>query len=133
LFGAADQFIAVHERHDEIAEKEVDGSREGTGDCVECVLWIGQCNYSIASGFEEESSDGEDLLIVVNAENGLLGAHGFSVLPAVPQPGFRTGSMRYSLADWASSARLLVGKACRWAALCSIRGPRRWFGGGFWG
>jgi len=52
------------------------------------------CDYAVASGFKKEGSDGEDLLIVVNAEDGLLGAHSFSVLPAAAQPGFRTGSMR---------------------------------------
>jgi hypothetical protein len=82
LLGATDQVIAVHLRHGEIAEEEVDRSRERVGDGVECVLRIDECDDAVASGFEKESSDGQDLLIVVNAENGLLGAHSFSVLPA---------------------------------------------------
>ena len=38
-------------------------------------------DHAIAAGFEEEGSDGEDLFIVIDAEDRFFRAHNFSVLP----------------------------------------------------
>ena len=82
FLGAADEFAAVHLRHDEVGEKEVDGAWVRVGDGFESVEWIDGGDYAVASSFEEEGSDGEDLFVVIDAEDSLLGTHGFSVLPA---------------------------------------------------
>ena len=75
LLGAADEFVAVHLGHEEVAEKQIDGAGEGmlTKSSASCALECG--DDAIAAGFEKEGSNGEDLFVVVDAEDGLLGAH----------------------------------------------------------
>src|ERR1035438_143780 len=88
------------------------------GDGVERVLRVGEGDDAVASGLEKESSHGQDLFIVVYTEDGLLGAHGFSVLPGCTGTGFRTGSKGAALTDWASSGASVGWQACGRAALC---------------
>ncbi len=73
LLGAADEFVAVHLGHDEVAEKKIERPRDGLLDNFERLLGGECCNDAIASGFEEESPDREHLLVVVYAEDRLLG------------------------------------------------------------
>jgi hypothetical protein len=81
LFGAADQLVAVHLRHEEVAEEEVDGAGNGVGDGLDGVVGIIEGDYAIAAGFEKKGSDGENLLVVINAKNDFFRAHVYSVLP----------------------------------------------------
>ncbi len=81
LLGAADKFVAVHLRHEQIAEEQIDGAGQGVGDGLDGVLGSGESDYAVTTGFEEEGSDGEDLFIVIDTEDDLLGTHGYSVLP----------------------------------------------------
>ena len=81
LFSAADELIAVHLGHDEVAEKKIEGAGSGLLYNFKRLLRGERCNDAIASGFEEKSSDREYLLVVVYAENRLLGAHAVSLLP----------------------------------------------------
>ena len=57
LFGAADQFVAVHLRHEEVAEEEVERTGKRTGDGFEGVQRAGKGDHAIAPGFKEEGSD----------------------------------------------------------------------------
>jgi hypothetical protein len=81
LFGAANQFVAVHLRHEEIAEDQVDGAGEGAFENLQGFLCTIDCNYAVATSVEQEGADRENLFIVVYAENRLLGAHAVSLLP----------------------------------------------------
>ncbi len=73
LFSAADQLVAVHLGHDEVAEKKIEGAGSGLLYNFKRLLRGERCNDAIASGFEEKSPDREYLLVVVYAENRLLG------------------------------------------------------------
>ena len=81
LLGAADEFIAVHLGHDEVAEEQVDAAGYCAGDYLEGFVRGLSAEDAIAAGFEQEGSDREDLFVVINAENSFLGAHAYSVLP----------------------------------------------------
>jgi hypothetical protein len=81
LFRAADELVAVHLRHDEITEDEIDGARERSLDYLQCLMRGVGRNNTVTTGFQEEGADRECLFVVVNAEDRLLGAHAVSVLP----------------------------------------------------
>ena len=59
-----------------------DRSRAGQGmrDCFQSVVRIGYRNHAVPAGFKQKRSDGENLFIVVDAENNFLRAHFVSVL-----------------------------------------------------
>ncbi len=85
FLGAADELVAVHAGHEEVAEQEIQGAREGMRDDLEGFLGCADGgDFVAAAGLQEESSDGKGLFVVIDAEDGLLRAHGISVLPAGP-------------------------------------------------
>ena len=110
LFGAANQFVAVHLGHKEIAEDQIEGAGERSLKNFQRFLCGLDCDDAVATGFEEEGSDRENLLIVVYAENRLLGAHAVSLLP--------DATLWWLAADGASPTRLLV---CRHTDLVMSR------------
>jgi hypothetical protein len=81
LLGAADKLIAIHLWHEEVAEEQVDAAGDGALYVLEGFVGRESADDPVAAGFEEEGTDGEDLFVVVDAEDGLLGAHAYSVLP----------------------------------------------------
>jgi len=81
LFGAADEFVAVHLRHDEVAEDEIERAGEILIEKGQRLLRAVSSDDAIATSFEEEGADGENLFVVIYAEDGLLGAHAVSLLP----------------------------------------------------
>ena len=122
LLGSADEFVAVHLGHEEVAEQEVERTGDGVGDGVECFLGCGDGDDAVAAGFEEEGSDGEDLFVVVDAEDGFLRAHGFSVLPAGAGDRLQNRYGRRYPADGLGRARLLVGRRVA-GGVSGSRGP----------
>ena len=81
LFSAADQFVAVHLRHQEIAQDQVECAGERSlKDFQRFLSGVGR-NDAVATGFEKEGAYGEHLFVVVYTENRLLGAHAVSLLP----------------------------------------------------
>jgi len=81
LFGAANQFVAVHLRHQKIAQDQVKCARKRSLEDLQRFL-CGICrDDAVATGFEKESADGEHLFVVIYAEDRLLGAHAVSLLP----------------------------------------------------
>ena len=81
LFGAADEFVAVHLRHEEVAENEVEGARCGPLKDLEGFPGGVSRDDAITASFEEKATDRENLLIVIYAENRFFGAHAVSLLP----------------------------------------------------
>lgn len=79
--GAADKLVAIHLRHDEIAEQEVQRAGEHALDDLECFLSIRHGDDAIATCFEQKGTYGENLFVVVDAKDRLLRAHGVSLLP----------------------------------------------------
>jgi hypothetical protein len=73
LLGTADEFVAVHLGHQEIAEQQVECARKTAVDEVERFLRVGCCDDVVAAGFEEKGANGQNLLVIVNAKDGLLG------------------------------------------------------------
>ena len=57
LFSAADELVAVHLGHDEVAEKKIEGAGGRLLDNFKRLLRGERCNDAIASGFEEKSPD----------------------------------------------------------------------------
>ena len=111
LLGAADELVAVHAGHEEVAEQEIEGAGEGIGDDLQGFFGAGNgVDFIAAAGFEEKGSDRENLFIVVDAEDGFFRAHGISVLPAATVGGaaWRMG-LACALAGWPTR---------RGAALC---------------
>ena len=101
LLGAADELIAVHLGHEQVAEEKVDRTWEAALDYLEGVL-RGACGKdAVATGFEEEGADREDLFVIVDAEDGLLWAHAYSLLPRGRShaTSWRMGRRR-AAADW---------------------------------
>jgi hypothetical protein len=118
LLGAADEFVAIHARHEEVTEQEVERSGEGVGYDLEGFLGSGDgCDFVAATGFEEEGPDREGLFIVVNAEDGFFRAHGISVLPAAT-----VGGAAWRINLWCAAAGWLTRKE---AALMFPRSGRR--------
>ena len=80
LLGAADEFVAVHARKEQVGDEEVDGSRCGVGGCAlkyfEGLVRVGDVEYAIASGFEEKGSEREGGFVAVDTEDDFLRAHG---------------------------------------------------------
>ena len=81
LLGAANQFVAVHLRHQEVAEDQVERTGKGSLEDLECILRSIDCNDAVATGFEKEGADRENLLVVIYAKDRFLGAHAVSLLP----------------------------------------------------
>jgi hypothetical protein len=81
LFGATDEFVAVHLGHEEIAEEQVDGSGGGLLELLERVLRAEGGEDAVATGLKQEGAYGESLFVVVDADDDLLGAHAVSLLP----------------------------------------------------
>jgi hypothetical protein len=81
LFSAANQFVAVHLRHEEIAEDEVEAAGKRAFQGLERLLCGLHCDDSVSTGFEKKGADGEYLFVVIYAEDRLLGAHVVSLLP----------------------------------------------------
>ena len=125
LLGSAYEFVAVHLGHQEVAEQEVERSGYGVGDGIECFLWSGDGDDAIAASFKEEGSDGEDLFVVVDAEDGFLRAHGFSVLPAGAGDRLQNRYGRRYPADGPGRARLLVGRRVAGGVFWIPRSVRR--------
>ena len=74
LLGAADELVAVHLGHEEVAEQKVDAAGKRDVDQLESFV-RGECaEDAVAAGFEQEGSDGEDLFVVINAEDSFLRA-----------------------------------------------------------
>ncbi len=81
LLGAADQLVAVHLRHQEIAQDQVDRAGKRSLEDFERFLRVVGRDDAVATGFEKEGSDREHLFVVVYAEDRLLGPHAVSLLP----------------------------------------------------
>lgn len=73
MFGTTDELIAVHLRHDEITEQEIERAGCGLLDDLKGVGRGERRDDAVAAGFEEEGANGEYLFVVVYAENRLLG------------------------------------------------------------
>jgi len=80
LFGAANQFVAIHLGHQEIAQDEVKRAGKRSLEDFNRFLCVFRGNDAVATGFEKESADGEHLFVVIYAEDRLLGAHAVSLL-----------------------------------------------------
>jgi hypothetical protein len=73
FFHAANQFVAVHVRHDEVAEDEVDST---DAEPIHGFLSIAGGDDAIATaGFEEKFAHGEGLFVIVDAEDGFFWSH----------------------------------------------------------
>jgi hypothetical protein len=81
LFGASNQFVAIHLRHQEIAEDQVEGAGKRSLKNLQRLLRVFYCGDAVTSGFEKKGADRKDLFVVIYAENRLLGAHAVSLLP----------------------------------------------------
>jgi hypothetical protein len=81
LLGATDEFVAVHLRHDEVAEQKIERAGEGLLHVLERLLSAGGGDDAIASGLQQKGADREDLFVVVYTENRFLRAHSVSLLP----------------------------------------------------
>jgi hypothetical protein len=81
LFGAPNQFIAVHLRHQEITQDEIECAGKRSLEDFDRFLGGFYRDDAVATGLEKEGADGEDLFIVVYAEDRLLRAHAVSLLP----------------------------------------------------
>jgi hypothetical protein len=57
LFGATNEFVAVHLRHDEVAEDEVDATGKSAFEKLKGVLRVGSGNDAIATGFQEKGAN----------------------------------------------------------------------------
>lgn len=106
LFGSTNQLVAVHLRHDEIAKDEIQRAWEILIEDGQRFLCAAGSDDTIATGFEQEGADGENLFVVIYAENRLLGSHAVSLLPDT--------TFWWLAADGASPTCLLV---CRHAGL----------------
>ena len=80
LLSAADQFVAVHLRHQEIAQDQVERAGKRSLKDFQRFLCGVDRDDAVATGFEKESADGEHLFVVIYAEDRLLGAHAVSLL-----------------------------------------------------
>jgi hypothetical protein len=80
LFGAANQFVAVHLRHQEIAQDQVECAGERSLQDFQRFLSGVDRDDAVTTGFEKEGADGEHLFVVIYAEDRLLGAHAVSLL-----------------------------------------------------
>lgn len=83
LFGPSNKLVAVHLRHQKIAENHVQRTGKRSIEDFEGLLGGIDWDDAVATGFQQESADREDLFVVVYAENRLLGAHAVSLLPEV--------------------------------------------------
>jgi hypothetical protein len=81
LLGAANQFVAVHLRHQEITEDQIERAGERLLEGLNCFLRGFGRDDAVTTGFEKEGADGENLFVVIYAENRLLRAHAVSLLP----------------------------------------------------
>ena|SRR5438067_826579 len=75
LFRAAHQFVAVHLRHQEIAEEQVKRAGKRSLEHLNRFLRGVDRDDAVATGFEQEGAYGEHLFVIVYAEDRLLGAH----------------------------------------------------------
>ena len=78
LFGAAHQLIAVHLRHQQIAEEQIERSGNRLLNNLKRLLRAVYGDHAVTARFKQKGTDGENLFIVVNAEDRLLGAHAIS-------------------------------------------------------
>jgi hypothetical protein len=81
LLGAAHQLVAVHLRHQEVAQDQVERAGKRSLKVFQCFLSGVDRHDAVATGFEKEGADREHLFVVVYAEDRLLGAHAVSLLP----------------------------------------------------
>jgi hypothetical protein len=81
LLGAANQFVAVHLGHQKVAEDQVECAGKRSLEDLEGLLRSIDCNDAVATGFEKEGADRENLLVVIYAKDRFLGAHAVSLLP----------------------------------------------------
>jgi hypothetical protein len=115
LLGAADEFVAVHLGHEEIAEDEIDGAWKGLFEELQCAL-CGECGEdAVATGFEQEGADGENLFVVIYTENRLLRAHAVSLLPSPPCGGLRPMDQSLCVC-WFAGAEVRCGRLPRGSA-----------------
>lgn len=85
VLGAADELVAVHTGHEEVAEKEVEGAGGGALDDLDGGVRGPGGEDAVAAGFEQKGADGQAGFVVVDAEDGLLGAHAcWDFLPGSP-------------------------------------------------
>jgi hypothetical protein len=80
LLGAADQFIAVHLWHNEIAENKIEGAGNRSLKNLQRLLSGIYRDDAVTSGFEKKGADGEGLFVVIYAKDRFLGAHAVSLL-----------------------------------------------------
>src|SRR5277367_6696584 len=80
LFGAANKLVAVHLRHQEITQDQVECAGKRSFEEFQRFLCSRRCEDAVATGFEKEGADREDLFVVIYAENRLLRAHADSLL-----------------------------------------------------
>jgi len=81
LLGAADQFVAIHLRHEQITEDQVKAAGQRSFEDFKGLLRRLGGDDAVTASFEKEGPDREHLFIVVYAEDRFLGAHAVSLLP----------------------------------------------------
>ena len=114
LFGATNEFVAVHLRHQEVAEEQIKRAGKRSLENLKRFLCRAGRDDAVAAGFEKEGADGENLFVVVYAEDRLLRAHAVSLLPEC--------HLVVARGRWARQAHLLVCR--RTASGCVRRLPR---------
>ena len=57
LFGAANQLVTIHLRHQEVAEDQIEGSGEGSLKNLKRLLCRARRDDAVATGFEKEGAD----------------------------------------------------------------------------
>ena len=120
LLGAANQFVAVHLRHQEVAQDQVERPGKRSLEDFQRFLCGIDRDDAVATGFEKEGADGEHLFVVIYAEDRLLGAHAVSLLPdatlwwlAADRPAGASAGLQ--------AHRLVVFKIAPWPAVYGLR------------
>ncbi len=69
MLGTADEFVAIHLRHDEVAKDKVDGARNRLFDKFQLLMRGGSGKDVVATSLKKEGPDGENLFVIVDAED----------------------------------------------------------------
>lgn len=85
LLGAADKLIAIHLRHVEITEQEVEGAGNGLLDDFKGLVGRERGDDAVSAGLKQEGSDGQRLFVIVYTKDRLLRPQG-SLASAGGQP-----------------------------------------------
>jgi hypothetical protein len=69
LFGAADKLVAVHLGHEEVAQEQIDCAGQCLLNDRQSFVRGSSAENVVATCIEQESTDGEDLFVIVDAED----------------------------------------------------------------